>query len=118
MSKGSLIGNVAQDLGLDIKRLRMGRARIVTGESTQYAELRTDKGILVVSERIDREQLCGDITPCSFSFEIILENPIELHQSVGVAVEQFQQVHKYDKIQLSYDSCTDILALSLLLKET
>ncbi|XP_071250991.1 protocadherin gamma-A11-like [Salvelinus alpinus] len=80
MKKGSLIGNVAQDLGLDLKRLRTGRARIVTGESIEYTELKTDKGILVVSERIDREQLCGDVTPCSFSFEIILENPIELHR--------------------------------------
>ncbi|XP_070958966.1 protocadherin gamma-A8-like [Oncorhynchus clarkii lewisi] len=79
MKTGSLIGNVAQDLGLDLKRLRTGRARIVTGESIQYTELKTDKGILVVSERIDREQLCGDVTPCSFSFEIILENPMELH---------------------------------------
>ncbi|XP_055033344.2 protocadherin gamma-A6 isoform X4 [Misgurnus anguillicaudatus] len=79
MKKGSLIGNVAQDLGIDLKRLRLGRARIVTGDSTQYADLKTDKGILVVSERIDREQLCGDTTPCSFSFEIILENPMELH---------------------------------------
>ncbi|XP_070769977.1 protocadherin beta-15-like [Enoplosus armatus] len=79
MKKGSLIGNVAQDLGLDLKRLRSGRARIVTGENIQYIELNTDKGILAVKERIDREQLCGDITPCSFSFEIILENPIELH---------------------------------------
>ncbi|XP_031653370.1 protocadherin gamma-A11-like [Oncorhynchus kisutch] len=80
MKTGSLIGNVAQDLGLDLKRLRAGRARIVTGESIQYTELKTDKGILVVSERIDREQLCGDVTPCSFSFEMILENPIELHR--------------------------------------
>ncbi|XP_071382548.1 protocadherin gamma-A8-like [Centroberyx affinis] len=79
MKKGSLIGNVAQDLGLDLKRLRSGRARIVTGESIQYTELKTDKGILVVNERIDREQLCGDVTPCSFSFEVILENPMELH---------------------------------------
>ncbi|XP_042371740.1 protocadherin beta-11-like, partial [Plectropomus leopardus] len=79
MKKGSLIGNIAQDLGLDLKRLRSGRARIVTGESIQYTELKTDKGILVVNERIDREQLCGDVTPCSFSFEIILENPMELH---------------------------------------
>ncbi|KAM3867183.1 protocadherin gamma-A11-like [Diretmus argenteus] len=79
MKKGSLIGNVAQDLGLDLKRLRSGRARIVTGENIQYTELKTDKGILVVNERIDREQLCGDVTPCSFSFEIILENPMELH---------------------------------------
>ncbi|XP_062332864.1 protocadherin gamma-C3-like [Osmerus eperlanus] len=79
MKKGSLIGNVGQDLGIDLKRLRAGRARIVTGESIQYTELKTDKGILVVGERIDREQLCGDVTPCSFSFEIILENPMELH---------------------------------------
>ncbi|XP_068571383.1 protocadherin beta-16-like [Cebidichthys violaceus] len=79
MKKGSLIGNVAQDLGLDLKRLRSGRARIVTGDSIQNTELKTDKGILVVKERIDREQLCGDVTPCSFSFEVILENPMELH---------------------------------------
>ncbi|XP_068571386.1 protocadherin gamma-A7-like [Cebidichthys violaceus] len=79
MKKGSLIGNVAQDLGLDLKRLRSGRARIVTGENLQYTELKADKGILVVNERIDREQLCGDVTPCSFSFEIILETPMELH---------------------------------------
>ncbi|XP_051925845.1 protocadherin gamma-A12-like isoform X7 [Hippocampus zosterae] len=80
MKKGSVIGNVAQDIGLDIKRLISGRARIVTGGNIQYAELKTDKGLLVVSERIDREQLCGDVTPCSFSFEIILENPLELHR--------------------------------------
>ncbi|XP_034546160.1 protocadherin gamma-A7-like [Notolabrus celidotus] len=79
MKKSSVIGNVAQDLGLDMKRLRSGRARIVTGENNQYTELKTDKGTLVVNERIDREQLCGDTTPCSFSFEIILENPMELH---------------------------------------
>uniref|UniRef100_A0A3Q2Z8W2 Cadherin N-terminal domain-containing protein n=1 Tax=Hippocampus comes TaxID=109280 RepID=A0A3Q2Z8W2_HIPCM len=82
MKKGSVIGNVAQDLSLTIKRMSAGRARIVTGESIQYAELKTDKGLLVVSDRIDREQLCGDVTPCSFSFEIILENPIELHRVI------------------------------------
>uniref|UniRef100_A0A672YHI9 Cadherin domain-containing protein n=1 Tax=Sphaeramia orbicularis TaxID=375764 RepID=A0A672YHI9_9TELE len=80
MKTGSVIGNVAQDLGLDLRRLRSGRARIVTGENIQYAELKADKGILVVNERIDREQLCEDISPCSFSFEMILENPMELHR--------------------------------------
>ncbi|CAF92248.1 unnamed protein product, partial [Tetraodon nigroviridis] len=80
MKKGSVIGNIAQDLGLDLKRLRSGRARIATGENIQYTELKTDKGILVVNERIDREKLCGDVTPCSFSIEVILENPIELHR--------------------------------------
>ncbi|XP_034546740.1 protocadherin gamma-A11-like isoform X12 [Notolabrus celidotus] len=80
MKKGSVIGNVAQDLGLDLRRLRSGRARIVSGERIQYTELKTDKGTLVVNERIDREELCEDVTPCSFSFEVIMENPIELHR--------------------------------------
>uniref|UniRef100_A0A3Q3ERI4 Cadherin domain-containing protein n=1 Tax=Labrus bergylta TaxID=56723 RepID=A0A3Q3ERI4_9LABR len=55
MKKGSVIGNVGQDLGLDMKRLRSGRARIVSGENIQYTQLKTDKGTLVVNERIDRE---------------------------------------------------------------
>ncbi|TRY71402.1 hypothetical protein DNTS_003453 [Danionella cerebrum] len=79
MKKGSLIGNVAHDLGLDAHRLRSGRARIVSGDSTEFVELKTDKGILVVKERIDREELCAETTPCSFTFEIILDNPMELH---------------------------------------
>ncbi|XP_070958965.1 protocadherin gamma-A4-like [Oncorhynchus clarkii lewisi] len=103
MKKGSLIGNVAQDLGLDLKRLRAGRARIVTGESIQYTELKTDKGILVVSERIDREQLCGDVTPCSFSFEMILENPMELHLlSSNVSVTIFIQDQNDNAPQVLY----------------
>ncbi|KAI7801526.1 protocadherin cluster 2 gamma 16A [Triplophysa rosa] len=105
MKKGSLIGNVAQDLGLDLKRLRAGRARIVTGDSTQYAELKTDKGILVVRERIDREQLCGDTTPCSFSFEIILENPMELHPvtiEINVTVNIFIQDQNDNAPQVLY----------------
>uniref|UniRef100_G3Q1B4 Cadherin domain-containing protein n=1 Tax=Gasterosteus aculeatus aculeatus TaxID=481459 RepID=G3Q1B4_GASAC len=80
MKKGSVIGNVAQDLGLDLKRLRSGRARIVTGENIHYTELKADKGILLVNEKIDREQLCREVTPCSFNFEVILENPMELHR--------------------------------------
>ncbi|XP_077387680.1 protocadherin gamma-A12-like isoform X10 [Festucalex cinctus] len=82
MKRGSVIGNVAQDLGLDMKRLISGRARILTEDNIQYTELKTDKGLLLVNDRIDREQLCGDVTPCSFSFEIILENPIELHRII------------------------------------
>ncbi|XP_026135737.1 protocadherin gamma-A4-like isoform X9 [Carassius auratus] len=103
MSKGSIIGNVAQDLGLDMKKLRTGRARIVTGESTQYAELRTDKGILVVSERIDREQLCGDVTPCSFSFEIILENPIELHQVTVEIIDVNDNSPVFEKSKMYFE---------------
>ncbi|XP_049330704.1 protocadherin gamma-A11-like isoform X11 [Astyanax mexicanus] len=80
MNKGSVVGNIVQDLGLDVKRLKSGRARIFTEDSREYIGLNVDKGTLVVRERIDREELCGQVTPCSLHFQIILENPMELHQ--------------------------------------
>ncbi|XP_066573613.1 protocadherin gamma-A11-like [Amia ocellicauda] len=80
MAKGSIVGNIAEDLGLDIKRLKSGRARVIAGDSSRYVELNTDKGILVVNERMDRELLCRQISPCSFDFEVILENPIQLYR--------------------------------------
>uniref|UniRef100_A0AAR2JVI6 Cadherin domain-containing protein n=1 Tax=Pygocentrus nattereri TaxID=42514 RepID=A0AAR2JVI6_PYGNA len=80
MNKGSVVGNIVQDLGLDVKRLKSGRARIFTEDSREYIGLNVNKGTLVVRERIDREELCAQVTPCSLHFQIILENPMELHR--------------------------------------
>ncbi|XP_055744892.1 protocadherin gamma-A11-like isoform X25 [Salvelinus fontinalis] len=77
MAKGSLVGNIAQDLGLDIKRLISGKARIFTGDSAEYIELNKERGVLLIKARIDREALCGMTTPCALHFQIILENPME-----------------------------------------
>ncbi|XP_063732692.1 protocadherin beta-16-like [Eleginops maclovinus] len=79
-AEGSFVGNIARDLGLDAARLISGKARIVTKGSRQYVDINRDKGTLVIKERIDREELCGKTTPCSFSFELILENPIQLYR--------------------------------------
>ncbi|XP_044060651.1 protocadherin beta-12-like [Siniperca chuatsi] len=82
MRKGSFVGNVAEDLGINAKRLISGGARIVSGDSSEYIRLDVDKGILVVGERIDREQLCGQTSPCSLNFEMIMTNPMQLHSVV------------------------------------
>ncbi|KAA8588925.1 hypothetical protein FQN60_010270 [Etheostoma spectabile] len=78
MEKGSLVCNIAQDLGLDFNRLKSGRARIHSGDSAEYIELNRDKGVLLIKERIDRETLCGETTPCALHVQMILENPMEL----------------------------------------
>ncbi|NWX93525.1 PCDGK protein, partial [Nothoprocta pentlandii] len=39
-------------------------------------------GALLVGERIDREELCGTVSPCSLSFEILVEKPLELYSGV------------------------------------
>ncbi|XP_072251823.1 protocadherin gamma-A5-like isoform X20 [Leuresthes tenuis] len=79
MAKGSLVGNIAHDLGLQIKRLASGKARIFTRESNVYIELNRERGVLLVKERIDREALCKQTTPCALHFQIILENPMEFY---------------------------------------
>ncbi|XP_034546157.1 protocadherin gamma-A5-like [Notolabrus celidotus] len=82
MRKGSFVGNVAEDLGIDATRLVSGGARIVSSDSSEYIRLDIDKGNLVVGERIDREQLCGQTSPCSLNFEMIMMNPMQLHSVV------------------------------------
>uniref|UniRef100_A0A8C4SHR3 Cadherin domain-containing protein n=1 Tax=Erpetoichthys calabaricus TaxID=27687 RepID=A0A8C4SHR3_ERPCA len=79
-ARGSFIGNIAKDLGLSDQRLKSGRAHIYTEGRTEYVELNVMKGILVVKERIDREQICGRKTPCLLNFQIVLENPMEFHR--------------------------------------
>ncbi|XP_030000845.1 protocadherin beta-16-like [Sphaeramia orbicularis] len=79
MAKGSIVGNIAHDLGLDLKRLKSGRARVFyTGDNVEYIGLNKDRGVLLIQERIDREALCGETTPCALHFQLILENPMEL----------------------------------------
>ncbi|KAM4621310.1 protocadherin gamma-A2-like [Polymixia lowei] len=79
MAKGSLVGNIAQDLGLDVKRLKSGKGRIFTRDSAEYIELNRERGVLLIKDRIDREALCGQTTPCALHFQIILENPMEFY---------------------------------------
>ncbi|XP_072290362.1 protocadherin beta-16-like [Eucyclogobius newberryi] len=78
MARGSLVGNIAHDLGLDVRRLQLRKARIHTGESEEYIQFNKERGVLVIKEKIDREALCGQTTPCALHFRIVLENPLEV----------------------------------------
>uniref|UniRef100_A0A8C6SMK7 Cadherin domain-containing protein n=1 Tax=Neogobius melanostomus TaxID=47308 RepID=A0A8C6SMK7_9GOBI len=78
MAKGSVVGNIAHDLGIDLKRLKSGKARVYTGDGVEYIGLNKDRGALFIQEKIDRETLCGESTPCALHFQLILENPMEM----------------------------------------
>ncbi|XP_055080795.1 protocadherin gamma-A11-like isoform X19 [Periophthalmus magnuspinnatus] len=80
MATGSVVGNIVQDLDLDVNRLKSGRARIFTEDGSEYIGLNSEKGTLVVAKRMDREELCEQFSPCSLYFQIILDNPMELHR--------------------------------------
>ncbi|XP_029297681.1 protocadherin beta-16-like [Cottoperca gobio] len=85
MPKGSFVGDIAQDLGLDVKRLKSGKARIYTGDSAEYIELNKERGVLLIKEKIDREATCAETAPCALHFQVILENPMEFY-SITVEV--------------------------------
>uniref|UniRef100_A0A7N5ZZN9 Cadherin domain-containing protein n=1 Tax=Anabas testudineus TaxID=64144 RepID=A0A7N5ZZN9_ANATE len=85
MPKGSFVGDIAQDLGLDVTRLKSGKARIYTGDSAEYIELNKERGVLLVNDRIDREAICAQTEPCALHFQVILENPMEFY-SITVEV--------------------------------
>ncbi|XP_046903064.1 protocadherin gamma-A11-like [Hypomesus transpacificus] len=78
MKRGSVIGNIAKDLGLDAKGLLSRKARLDgEGDNKRYCDINPNTGELIISEIIDREQLCGRKLSCSQKYEIILEHPLE-----------------------------------------
>ncbi|KAL2094520.1 hypothetical protein ACEWY4_009239 [Coilia grayii] len=81
MERGAVVGNVAKDLGLDAGGLSLRNARIdLKGSRKRYCELNAQSGELVIAERIDREEICGSKTSCPLKYELLLENPLELHR--------------------------------------
>ncbi|XP_014863718.1 PREDICTED: protocadherin gamma-A12-like [Poecilia mexicana] len=81
MRRGSVVGNIAKDLSLEVSKLSARKARIDTeGSDKHYFDIDIRNGDLVISDRLDREGLCGDKASCVLKQEIMLENPLELHR--------------------------------------
>ncbi|XP_063304072.1 protocadherin gamma-B2-like isoform X17 [Pelobates fuscus] len=76
--KGSVIANIAKDLGLDIKQLSFRKLRIVSHISEKYFLVNLEDGNVYVKDRIDRESLCGAAAPCLLTFDAVVENPLNV----------------------------------------
>uniref|UniRef100_A0A3Q3VTL3 Cadherin N-terminal domain-containing protein n=1 Tax=Mola mola TaxID=94237 RepID=A0A3Q3VTL3_MOLML len=77
MEIGTVIGNIAKDLGLDITTLSARKARIDSdGNTERYCVISLKTGDLSIAERFDRESLCGTKQSCVLGLELVLENPI------------------------------------------
>ncbi|XP_068570895.1 protocadherin gamma-A4-like isoform X33 [Cebidichthys violaceus] len=81
MKRESVIGNIAKDLGLDLRTLSSRKARVdFEGTRKRYCDINLSTGDLITSERIDRESLCGKKPSCVVKIDLVLENPLELHR--------------------------------------
>ncbi|XP_077098989.1 protocadherin gamma-C5-like isoform X33 [Siphateles boraxobius] len=80
LREGSVVGNIAKDLGLDGSKIIDRKLQIASETGKQYFALDVEKGDLIVNERIDREGLCGYNVPCVLPLQAVLENPLQMHR--------------------------------------
>ncbi|NXS82232.1 PCDGA protein, partial [Erpornis zantholeuca] len=80
MPKGSFVGDVAKDLGLQLPEMRDRGIRVVSESTMQYFSLHGKTGHLVTAERIDREQLCRLVEKCVLRCELIVEGQMQVYR--------------------------------------
>ncbi|EDL76369.1 rCG49295, isoform CRA_e [Rattus norvegicus] len=80
LDKGSYVGNISKDLGLEPHELAERGVRIISRGRSQLFSLDPRSGSLVTAGRIDREELCAQSAPCVVSFNILVEDKLKIFE--------------------------------------
>ncbi|KAM4554702.1 protocadherin alpha-3-like [Odontesthes bonariensis] len=80
VNKGTVVGNIAKDLNLNLKEVETRDLRIVSTNSKKYFNVDLQTGNIFVNERIDREELCPNSALCSLKIQAVLSNPMTVHR--------------------------------------
>ncbi|XP_035807159.2 protocadherin alpha-2-like isoform X24 [Amphiprion ocellaris] len=80
VNKGTVVGNIAKDLNLNVQEIETRDLRIVSSYSKKYVDVNLRTGNLFVNDRIDREELCLTTTQCSLRIQAVLSDPMIVHR--------------------------------------
>ena len=75
----AIVGNIAKDLGIDVRTLKERGFRIVSDSDNSLFTVNQSDGTLYVNGKIDREDVCEQSSTCLINLKTILENPLEIH---------------------------------------
>uniref|UniRef100_A0A3B3XNF8 Cadherin domain-containing protein n=1 Tax=Poecilia mexicana TaxID=48701 RepID=A0A3B3XNF8_9TELE len=78
LKRGSVVGNLAKDLGLSLAEIFDRKLTVASEAGKQYFTVDAGKGELVVNDRIDREALCGQSASCVLALQVVIEDPLQL----------------------------------------
>ncbi|KAM9456197.1 protocadherin alpha-2-like [Clarias gariepinus] len=78
--KGTVVGNLAKDLNLNVQELESRMFQLVTGSNSKYFEVNRKSGLLLVNDRIDREELCESKQKCVLNVEAMIHSPHKLYR--------------------------------------
>ncbi|XP_068571366.1 protocadherin alpha-3-like [Cebidichthys violaceus] len=79
VNEGTVVGNIAKDLGLDKSTLKERKYRIVSSNADHLFHVNQNDGVLYVKRKIDREEVCTQSSTCLINLKTVLENPLEVH---------------------------------------
>ncbi|XP_008567692.1 PREDICTED: protocadherin beta-8 [Galeopterus variegatus] len=77
----SFVTSLAKDLGLEQRELSRRGVRVISKGNKLHLQLDQETGDLLLNQKLDREELCGQTEPCVLRFQVLLVSPLEFFQA-------------------------------------
>ncbi|XP_039092091.1 protocadherin gamma-B6 isoform X8 [Hyaena hyaena] len=97
LAKGSVVGNLAKDLGLSVVDVSARKLRVST-EKLLF-NIDAESGDLLVKDRIDREQICKE-RRCELQLEAVVENPLNIFHITVIVEDINDHAPQFDKEEI------------------
>ncbi|XP_071313486.1 protocadherin alpha-8-like [Trachinotus anak] len=109
VKEGTVVGNAAKDLGIDITSLSDRRFRVVSESKEGFFEVNQNNGALYVHKKIDREEFCHGSGACLMELKAIVENPLEIHYVVVEITDVNDHSPSFPEKQQTFEIAEHIL---------
>ncbi|XP_033621458.1 protocadherin beta-6-like, partial [Fukomys damarensis] len=79
---GTFVANLSKDLGLRVGELAQRGAQVIFKGNRQHLQLDPQtRDLLLLNEKLDREELCDSAEQCVLPFQVLLEKPLQFFQA-------------------------------------